>query len=188
MVGSTATATCRPLAYEATMGSMMPHRNRAVVRTAIGAAAIALLGAASLGAQAPITVVPWRPLEFAAVLPGITKLVDAADPQGGVIELRGTGGKQVRITLTLPPIILTQGGVFMQVAYTTGDALLAATFAPGLGTRFDPNAPKLGCLDPATGSLFLFLGARVVPRPTQRRGGYTGTVVANVVYTGLNCP
>ena len=170
------------------MRAMITRSIGGVLRGAAGATAMVVVGVMRLGAQAPITIVPWRPLDFAAVLPGISKLVDAANPQGGVIELRGTGGKQVRITLTLPPIILTQGGVFMQVAYTNGDALLASSFDPAMGTRFDPNAPKLGCLDPSTGSLFLFLGARAVPLPTQRRGDYTGTVVANVVYTGLNCP
>ena len=170
------------------MRSTISDRMRVSVHTASCAVALSLTGAACLGAQAPITVVPWRPLEFASVLPGRVKLVDPSDPQGGVIELRGTGGKQVRITFTLPPIILTQGGVFLPLSYSTNDALLASSFDPSLGTRFDPNSPKLGCLDPATGSLFVFLGARALPRPTQRRGDYTGTVVANVTYTGVSCP
>ena len=160
----------------------------ALGRAVAAATAVAMFGATGLGAQAPITVVPWRPLDFASVLPGMIKLVDASNPQAGVIELRGTAGKQVRITLSLPPIILTQGGVFMPMSYSTNDALLAASFDPSIGARFDPHTPKIGCLDPSSGSLFVFLGARVIPRPTQRRGGYTGTVTANVVYTGLNCP
>ena len=85
-------------------------------------------------------------------------------------------------------VILTTGGVFMPVRYSTSDALLSPTFDPSAGTRFDPNAIKLGCLDPGTGSIFLFLGGLVQPRATQRRGAYAGTVVATVVYTGASCP
>lgn len=165
----------------------MISRSLRAMRVVTAGCGVAVLAVVPMGAQVPVTVVPWRPLDFAGVLPGIVKLIDAANPQAGVIELRGTAGKQVRITLSLPPIILTQGGVFLPVSYSTSDALLASSFDPGVGTRFDPHTPKLGCLDPATGSLFVFLGARAVPRPTQRRGDYTGTVVANVVYTGLPC-
>ncbi|MBI2795470.1 MAG: hypothetical protein HYX65_02065 [Gemmatimonadetes bacterium] len=147
-----------------------------------------LAGGAAALAQAPITIVPLRALDFGSVLPGLVKPVDAATASGGVLEFRGDRGKQVRITLTLPTVILTTGGVFMPVQYSTSDALLSPTFDPSAGTRFDPNAIKLGCLDPATGSLFLFLGGLVQPRPTQRRGAYAGTVVAHVVYTGASCP
>ena len=148
----------------------------------------ATAGATRLHAQTPITVVPLRVLDFGAVLPGLAKPVDAAAPSGGVLELRGDRGKQVRITLTLPTVILTTGGVFMPVTYSTSDALLASTFSPSGGTRFDPNAQKLGCLDPGTGSLFLFLGGLALPLATQRRGTYAGTVVATVIYTGADCP
>ena len=140
-----------------------------------------------LRAQTPITVVPLRALDFGAVLPGLAKPVDAATPSSGVLEFRGDRGKQVRITLTLPTVILTTGGVFMPVTYSTSDAMLASAFSPPGGTRFDPNVPKLGCLDPGTGSLYLFLGGLVLPRPTQRRGAYAGTVVATVTYTGASC-
>jgi hypothetical protein len=137
---------------------------------------------------ATVLVLPLRPLDFQAVLPGIGKSVDALDPHGGVLELRGDPARQVRITLTLPLVIVTSGGVFMPVAYGTSDAILSTVFDPTIGTRFDPNAARLACFNPATGSLFLFLGGRVLPRPTQRRGDYSGTVVANVTYTGAPCP
>ncbi len=137
---------------------------------------------------ATVLVLPLRPLDFQAVLPGIGKSVDALDPHGGVLELRGDPTRQVRITLTLPPVIVTTGGVFMPITYGTSDAILSTVFDPTIGTRFDPNAARLACFNPVTGSLFVFLGGRVLPRPTQRRGDYTGTVVANVTYTGAPCP
>jgi hypothetical protein len=133
-------------------------------------------------------VLALRPLDFNVVLPGITKTVDALDPHGGVMEVRGDPTKQVRISLTLPTLILTTGGVFMPVVYGASDAILSTAFDPTIGTRFDPNAPRLTCLNPATGSAFLFLGGRVLPRTTQRRGDYAGTVIANVTYTGAPCP
>ncbi|MBI3789847.1 MAG: hypothetical protein HY275_03110 [Gemmatimonadetes bacterium] len=133
-------------------------------------------------------VLALRPLDFAAVLPGISKVVDAVDPHGGVLEVRGDPTKQVRISLTLPAIILTTGGVFLPVTYGTSDAILSTAFDPTIGTRFDPNAPRLTCLNPSTGSVFVFLGGRVLPAPTQRRGQYAGTVIANVTYTGAPCP
>lgn len=169
-----------------------PTQSQVRRRTALGCLAVVfaglLPGAATAFAQAPITIVPLRTLDFGAVLPGLAKPVDAATSSGGVLEFRGERGKQVRITLTLPTVILTTGGVFMPVRYSTSDALLSPTFDPSAGTRFDPNAIKLGCLDPGTGSIFLFLGGLVQPRATQRRGAYAGTVVATVVYTGASCP
>ncbi len=137
---------------------------------------------------AAVLVLPLRPLDFSAVLPGVAKSVDAVDPRGGVLELRGDPTRQIRITLTLPTVILTSGGIFMSVLYGTSDAILATAFDPTLGTRFDPNAARLACFNASTGSLFLFLGGRVVPRSTQRRGDYAGTVVATVTYTGAPCP
>ena len=165
-----------------------PFRSRALVACLVAAVAGLQPGSAAAFAQAPITVVPLRALDFGAVLPGLAKPIDAATPSGGVLEFRGEGGREVRITLTLPTVILTTGGVFMPVSYSTSDALLSPSFDPSAGTRFDPNVLKLGCLDPGTGSLFLFLGGLVLPRPTQRRGAYAGTVVASVVYTGASCP
>lgn len=137
---------------------------------------------------ATVLVLPLRPLDFQAVLPGIGKSVDALDPHGGVLELRGDPARQVRITLTLPLVIVTSGGVFMPVTYGTSDAILSTVFDPTIGTRFDPNAARLACFNPSSGSLFVFLGGRVLPRPTQRRGDYTGSVVATVTYTGAPCP
>ena len=174
-----------------------PAGRRTRVRTAALMMASGLLCASSgLQAQpgvqsvlaATVLVLPLRPLDFQTVLPGIGKSVDALDPHGGVLELRGDPTRQVRITLTLPLVIVTSGGVFMPVTYGTSDAILSTVFDPTIGTRFDPNAARLTCFNPATGSIFLFLGGRVLPRPTQRRGDYTGTVVATVTYTGAPCP
>ena len=165
-----------------------PMRTRAAWICLSIALASATARTTLLHGQTPITVVALRTLDFGAVLPGLFKPVDAAMPSGGVLEFRGDRGKQIRITLALPTVILTTGGVFMPVTYSTSDALLAATFDPSGGTRFDPNVQKLGCLDPTTGSLFLFLGGLVQPRATQRRGAYAGTVVATVTYTGASCP
>ena len=138
-------------------------------------------------AQAPVLIVSLRSLEFSAVLPGIPKVVDASDPRGGVLEFRGDRTRQVRITLALPTVILTSGGVFMPVIYGTSDGILSTTFDPSSGTRFDPNAVRTACLNRDTGRLFLFLGGRVLPKTTQRRGTYAGTVVATVTYTGAPC-
>lgn len=135
-----------------------------------------------------VVVLPLRTLDFASVLPGIPKFVDAVDPRGGVLEVRGDPARQVRISLSLPAVILSSGGVFLPVVYGTSDGILSTTFDPTSGARFDPNAVRMACFNPGTGSLFLFLGGHVLPRPTQRRGTYAGTVVATVTYTGAPCP
>ena len=162
-----------------------------------GAALAALLGSAALrpaSAQSSVLVspsvlvLPLRTLDFASVLPGIPKFVDAVDPRGGVLEVRGDPARQVRISLSLPAVILSSGGVFLPVVYGTSDGILSTTFDPTSGARFDPNAIRVACFNPGTGSLFVFLGGRVLPRATQRRGSYAGTVVATVTYTGIPCP
>ena len=163
----------------------------AVVAMAFALASVTREGHAQFTVQSVLTstvlVLALRPLDFAIVLPGIAKTVDAVDPHGGVLELRTDPTRQVRIALTLPGVILSTGGVFLPVAYGTSDAILATSFNPSIGTRFDPNAPRVACANPSTGSIFLFLGGRVLPRPTQRRGQYAGTVIANVTYTGVAC-
>lgn len=162
-----------------------------------GGALAALLGGAALlpaAAQSSVlvspsvVVLPLRTLDFASVLPGIPKFVDAVDPSGGVLEVRGDPARQVRISLSLPAVILSSGGVFLPVVYGTSDGILSTTFNPSSGARFDPNVVRMACFNPGTGSLFVFLGGRVLPRPTQRRGNYAGTVVATVTYTGVPCP
>lgn len=169
------------------------------MRVAVAAGVAGSLGLArAAGAQVPVPsaaavaanalVVALRPLDFAAVLPGMAKFVDAVSPHGGVLEVRGDPTRQVRIALTLPTVILTTGGVFLPVNYGTSDAILSTAFDPTLGIRIDPNVPRLACLNPSTGSLFLFLGGTALPRATQRRGQYAGTVVATVTYTGAPCP
>lgn len=134
-----------------------------------------------------VLVLPIRPLDFQSVLPGIGKSIDPRE-HGGILEFRGDPSRQIRITLALPPVIVTSGGVFMPITYGTSDAILSTALNPAIGTRFDPNAARVACFNPSSGALFLFLGGRVLPRPTQQRGIYNGTVVANVTYTGAPCP
>ncbi len=134
-----------------------------------------------------VLVLPIRSLDFQSVLPGIGKTIDPRD-HGGILEFRGDPSRQIRITLALPPVIVAAGGVFMPITYGTSDAILSTALNPTIGTRFDPNAARVACFNPSSGSLFLFLGGRVLPRPTQQRGLYHGIVVANVTYTGAPCP
>ncbi len=127
--------------------------------------ALALLGAAPLAAQRPVTVQGIRSLTFGAVLPGVPRVISRTDAaNSGQYNITGANNHQVQLTFTLP-----------------NDAGYSASQAIGSQVAFDPKQTFVATLN-ARGRGTVFIGATARPAPTQRAGNYTGTLTLNVVY------
>jgi len=165
-------------------------------RIAFLAAAVALAAAQPAAAQqtntidatatvvTPLSVSSVSSLAFGTVYPGVNKSVAYTDAtNGGKFSVAGYAGAQVTLSFTLPATLAGPSGATLPIdtwsAYhnTTNDA------ASG-GAGFDPSLASPTTALSGTGNLYVFLGARVTPDPTQAAGAYTSTVTMTVAYTG----
>ena len=165
-------------------------------RLAFLAAAVALAAARPAAAQqsntinatatvvTPLAVSSVSSLAFGTVYPGVNKTVNYTDAtNGGKFSVTGYAGAQVAVSFTLPTTLAGPSGATLPIdtwsAYhnTTNDA------ASG-GTAFDPSLGGPTTALSTAGNLYVFLGARVTPAPTQAAGAYLSTVTMTVAYTG----
>ncbi len=145
--------------------------------------ALTLPGPASLAAQGkPITVQGVRSLTFAAVLPGVPRVIARTDPvNSGQYDITGANNSQVQLNFTLPSTMAGPAGATMPIVFGGSDAGYSASQTIGSQVAFDPKQPFLATLN-KNGRGSVFVGATVQPTPTQRAGSYTGTLTLTVAY------
>lgn len=130
----------------------------------------------------PIAVAGLAPLAFGQLLPGVARTVAATATSSGRLRVIARGGSTVRLTVTFPAT-LARGVETMPVdnwavhVNTNANTAGSTPITVASGVPFDRALP-------ASGRLFFFVGARVVPAPTQPAGAYTGTIVLAAAYTG----
>jgi len=129
--------------------------------------------------QTPINVIGFQPLNFGNVFPGVNKAVAATDlANAGRFDVTGQLSTSVTLSFTLPAT-LSFGANTMPIDTYTG--IHADNLAQTGGTGFNPVTGASPTLS-ATGGLFVWIGARVVPATNQAQGTYTGTITMTVVY------
>jgi hypothetical protein len=129
--------------------------------------------------QAPITVAGSANLAFGSVFPGINKTIAVTDPGAGLFTVGGQASTPVTYSFTLPTN-LTNGGNNLPINTWTGAHNTIAS--PAGGTAFTPSAVAAGATLSATGALFFYVGATVVPPNNLPAGTYTNIVTLTVSY------
>jgi len=118
-------------------------------------------------------------LAFGNVFPGVNKTVLATDlTNAGRFDVTGQLSAPVTLSFTLPAT-LSSGANTMPIDTYTG--IHADNAAQTGGTAFNPVTGASPTLS-ATGGLFVWVGARVVPATNQAQGVYTANVTMTVVY------
>lgn len=129
--------------------------------------------------QTPINVVGAQQLNFGNVFPGVNKNVAATDlTNGGRFDVTGQASAPVTVSFTLPAT-LASGANTMPIDTYTG--IHADNGAQTGGVAFNPVTGASPSLS-ATGGLFVWVGARVVPATNQAQGVYTANITMTVVY------
>jgi hypothetical protein len=129
--------------------------------------------------QTPINVVGAQQLSFGNVFPGVNKAVAASDlTNGGRFDVTGQASAPVTVSFTLPAT-LASGANTMPIDTYTG--VHADNAAQTGGVAFNPVTGASPTLS-ATGGLFVWVGARVVPATNQAQGVYTANITMTVVY------
>jgi hypothetical protein len=152
-------------------------------------AAPVMAGAQSGTIQATATVVTplavngTANLAFGTVFQGVNKTVAYSDAASGRFSVTGFATSQVALTFTLPSS-LSNGVDALAIdsysAYVNGTNAAAGATSLGAVTSGTPVNSNL-----VAGSMYLFVGGRVVPTATQAAGSYTGTITLAAAYTGL---
>jgi hypothetical protein len=157
----------------------------AVLALVIGASAVqAQTNSGTIAATAtvltPINVTSVQPLAFGNVFPGVNKSVAATDlTNAGRLDVTGQVNAPVTLSFTLPAT-LSSGANTMPIDSYTG--MRADNSAQTVGAAlFSPGPSNAATLSP-TGTMFVWVGARVVPATNQAQGVYTANVTMTVVY------
>lgn len=133
----------------------------------------------------PLDASPRNNLQFGSVLPGLSSSVSWSDgANAGAFDLRGTAGAEVRVDLTLPADLTGTGGARLPFSVGATDGAFASQPSLGAVTLFDPRLPLVTTLG-KSGRLYLRLGGKVTPGPSQPPGSYGSTVTITVSYTGV---
>jgi len=130
--------------------------------------------------QTPINVIGAQALSFGNVFPGVNKAVAASDlTNAGRFDVIGQASTPVTLSFTLPAT-LSSGANTMPIDTYTG--IRADDVAQTVGAvLFSPGASNAATLS-AAGTMFVWVGARVVPATNQAQGVYTASVTMTVVY------
>src|SRR6266540_4648602 len=119
---------------------------------------------ATASVQTPINVVGAQQLNFGNVFPGVNKTVAATDlTNAGRFDVTGQASTPVTLSFTLPAT-LSSGANTMPIDTYTG--IHADNSAQTGGVAFNPVTGATPTLS-ATGGLFVWVGARVVPATHQ---------------------
>lgn len=138
--------------------------------------------AATATVVTPITVTGTAPLAFGNVFQGVNKTVAFSDATSGRFSLTGYLASQVALTFTLPTTL--SSGV-NTMAINTYDVRVNATNVTAGATALTVTSGTPVNSNFVAGSLFVFVGGRVVPGAAQAAGAYTGAIVLAAAYTGL---
>ena len=165
-------------------------------RIALAAAVLALAATRPAAAQqsnsidatatvvTPLTVTSVNPLAFGTVYPGVNKSVPYTDAtNGGQFSVAGYGGAQVTLSFTLPADLAGPAGATLPID-AWGAYYNTTNSAASGGTAFVPALAVTTTTLSGTGSLYVFLGARVTPGASQTPGAHLSTVTMTVAYTG----
>jgi len=134
-----------------------------------------------LAGQSTITGV--RNLAFGVVIRGVATTVAPGDPiRSGRFYVRHILGRQVQLDFTLPTqLARVGGGGTLAITFQNGDAVAQQTAPGSPPTPFDPTKKKKIKLTDSA-DLFVNLGGRVSPTPTQATGSYIGTVILTCTF------
>lgn len=159
-----------------------PTRSLRAIPVAFG---LALSVSGSLASQGrPLSVTGRNDLAFGPLFPGITAQVSRTDvARAGHLEIRGLKDAEVQIVLTLPTALVDGGGRTVPLQFLGGDGGYSMNNAITAATAFDPRTPLVTRLS-NNGRLYLWLGGRALPGPTQPAGSYAGGISVSVTYTG----
>ena len=137
------------------------------------------LGTSLAGQGKPVTVTGTRGVTFAAVLPGVPRVILRTDPaNSGQFDIKAPKGN-VLLTFVLPLAMTGPAGAQMPLTFGTSDAGYSAAGAITSQVGFDPRQPFTAAL-PNSGRASVFLGATANPTTNQRAGAYTATITLNV--------
>lgn len=160
----------------------------ALAATAPGSAQVNSGGiGARASIQGPMTIFAIQDLSFGTVLPGTPSTVRPNQAAAGVFRITGVPNAFVNVSFTLPTVldnIQAAPGITMPITFLANGARYRRR-NPGLGggTRFNPATGTVARLGgPARPNLYVYIGGRVIPSPTQLPGRYTGTITVNVFY------
>lgn len=128
-----------------------------------------------------LVVTGQRNLNFRRVAPGVPEAVPVTAADAGRFRVRGERNAPVILSFTLPAN-LNSGTNRLPIDSWTGRWNTVAN--PAGGSAFVPGAGPVAATfsGAATGQLFAYLGARVVPAPNQPAGNYAATVTLTVAY------
>lgn len=125
-------------------------------------------------------------LVFGNVFAGIPKAVPKTDA-GAAAEffVSGVAGNEVSVEFTLPTY-MNAAGLNMQLVFSQTDCAMDSSASPNQSNpgynNLDPWHPMTYRLGSA--GLTIWLGGMAIPKPTQRSGNYSATIVLTVTYTG----
>ena len=161
---------------------MMMRLERIVM---VAAALAAASGARQTAfAQRPLTATGARNLTFGTLFPGVAETIVRTDAaNAGRFDVTGARLTEVRVQLTLPPVMAAPSGATMSLTFGPGDGGFNTQNNIGAAQAFDPRVPLVFRL-PSSGRLFIWLGGTVVPSATQAPGAYTATITLTAAYTG----
>lgn len=135
-----------------------------------------------------LTILGNNNLVFGSVTPGLNKSV-AKTTVGFAAEweIIGIAGSEISLTFTLPGnLTLIDSTIVMPISFTNTDASFedgtggGQTAPAGIISPLGPGAERLG----AAGTLFIWLGGRVLPGLTQTGGNYAADLILTIAYTG----
>ena len=138
--------------------------------------------AATANVVTPLAVTGTAPLAFGNVFQGVNKTIAHGDATSGRFSVTGFSTSQVALTFTLPTT-LASGTNTMPI--DTYDVRVNGTNAPATATALTVVSGTAVNSNLVAGSLFVFVGGRVVPAAAQAPGAYTGSIVLAAAYTGL---
>jgi hypothetical protein len=138
--------------------------------------------AATATVVTPLVVTGTAGLAFGNVFQGVNKTVLFSDATSGRFSITGFGTSQVAMTFTLPTTLASGANTLpidtYDIRYNGTNATAGATaMTVTSGTPVNQNL--------VAGSLFLFVGGRVLPAVGQIQGTYSGNIVLAAAYTGL---
>jgi hypothetical protein len=147
------------------------------------ALSLALLGVAPAGLAAQaLTVTGVQGVAFGTMLPGANTVVPRTDgSRAARFDLRGSNGRTVNLTFTLPGALSGPSGATLPLSYAAGDAGYSQSQNIGSQVAFDPRTTFNAKLS-NSGRGSVFLGCTARPAGNQRAGSYSAVLTLTVVY------
>lgn len=179
-------AVWMPRLFPAHSGLFMRTARLAAFAALVVLPAVAQAQSATVAATAtvvtPLVVTGTAGLAFGNVFQGVNKTVLFSDATSGRFSITGFGASQVAMTFTLPAN-LANGATNLPI--DSWDVRSNATNVTAGATALTVTSGTPVNANLTAGSLFLFVGGRVLPAVAQAAGAYTGNIVLAAAYTGL---